>query len=300
VSLHGVQAPPAPGIQIVQSDGSTDVTEGGATDTYQIVLATVPSSGVEVTITADAQTEVSLNGTTYGSVQVATLTSTAPQTVWVRAVDDAVDEGTQTSTISHAVTASGDPGYPVGPLPSITAHVTDNDTANITISDVSLAEGSPSGTTAFVFTVSLSNAVASNVTVDYATADGTATTADGDYTAASGTVTFTAGGALAQTVTVNVTRDSKPEGDETFFVNLSNARFGGATDATRAAITDGQGVGTILNDDAGMTVGVSVSPTSVAEDGTIYVGGSYPDDYLYAVNPDGSQKWACDIGSANR
>ena len=132
---------------------------------------------------------------------------------------------------------------------------------------MSLAEGSPSGTTAFTFTVSLSNPVASNVTVDYATANGTATTADNDYTGASGTVTFTAGGALTQSVTVNVSKDSKVEADETFLVNLSNARFGGATDATRAAITDSQGVGTILNDEQVPQLSIG-TPAAITEGDT--------------------------------
>ena len=113
-----------------------------------------------------------------------------------------------------------------------------------------LAEGSPSGTTAFTFTVSLSNPVASNVTVDYATANGTATTADSDYTAASGTVTFTAGGALTQTVTVNVTKDSKVEAGRDVLrepeqreVRRGDGRHAGGDHRQPR-------VGTITNDDA--------------------------------------------------
>src|SRR5207249_1544242 len=78
------------------------------------------------------------------------------------------------------------------------------------------------------------------VTVQYATADDTATTADADYVAAAGTVTFLPG-QTSQTVTVNVVGDTKFEPDETFFVNLSGA--------SNATIADGQGVGTIDNDD---------------------------------------------------
>ena len=53
------------------------------------------------------------------------------------------------------------------------------------IGDVSVTEGGN-----LVFTVTLSNAVQGGVKVDYASGDGTATTADSDYTAASGTLTF--------------------------------------------------------------------------------------------------------------
>jgi hypothetical protein len=62
--------------------------------------------------------------------------------------------------------------------------------------------------------------------VNYATADGTATVADGDYEAKSGTLTFAAG-QQSQTVTVLVHGDVKVENNETFLVNLSDARLGG-------------------------------------------------------------------------
>jgi uncharacterized delta-60 repeat protein len=170
-----------------------------------------------------------------------------------RALDSALQPDGKLVTLAGAGNDWRVARFQMGNAPvsrSATLNVTDNDTANITINDVSLAEGSPSGTTAFTFTVSLGLPVASNVTVDFATANGTATTADNDYTAAGGTLTFTAGGALTQTVTVYVNKDSKVESDETFYVNLSNAKFGGVTDAARAAITDSQGKGTIWNDDA--------------------------------------------------
>src|SRR5207245_3154175 len=123
----------------------------------------------------------------------------------------------------------------------------------ISINDVSLAEGN-SGTTSFVFTVSLSNASSQTITVTYATADGTATTADNDYVAANGTLTFNPGD-TSKTITVTVNGDTKFEPDETFFVNLSNP--------INATIADGQGQGTILNDDAQPTI--SINDVSLAE-----------------------------------
>ena len=108
--------------------------------------------------------------------------------------------------------------------------------------------------------------MAFNVTVTANTADVTATLADSDYAQVlNQLVTFTAGGALMQTVTVNVNQDTTVEPTETFQVNLTNAQFNGATDATRATITDSQGIGTIINDDT--AVSVAVSPSSVLEDG---------------------------------
>lgn len=116
----------------------------------------------------------------------------------------------------------------------------------ISIDDVSHNEGN-AGTTAYTFTVSLSAPTGTVVTVDYDTADGSATTADGDYNAASGTVTFQSGD-TSETVTVYVNGDNKFEPNENFFVNLSNAMG--------ADISDGQGMGTIVNDDPQPTISI--------------------------------------------
>ena len=109
----------------------------------------------------------------------------------------------------------------------------------LTIDDVSVTEGN-SGTTNLVFTVSLSATSAVTINVNYKTADGTATTGDNDYVSAFNVLTFGAG-ELTKTITVVVKGDQKFEADETILVNLSNPE--------NADIADGQGVGTILNDD---------------------------------------------------
>src|SRR5438094_84363 len=127
----------------------------------------------------------------------------------------------------------------------------------IAINDVTVTEGN-GGTTNAIFSVTLSAASSQTITVTYATADGTATTADNDYVAASGTVTF-APGVTSQPVTVTVNGDTKFEPNETFFVNLSNPT-GGAT------ISDGQGQGTIVNDDTAPTL--AIDDVSQAEGST--------------------------------
>src|SRR5262245_17950126 len=95
----------------------------------------------------------------------------------------------------------------------------DDPQPTITIDDVSAPEGD-SGPTTFDFAVTLSNPSYQAITVDFATADGTATTADNDYVAASGTLTFDPG-RTTQTISVTVNGDRKFEPDETFLVNLS-------------------------------------------------------------------------------
>jgi len=111
----------------------------------------------------------------------------------------------------------------------------------LTIDDVTVAEGN-AGTVNAVFTVTLNPTAGGDVTVDFTTADNTAS-AGSDYNSNSGQVTITTGNST-QTITVQVLGDTLGESNETFFVNLSNATGGGAT------IGDSQGVGTITNDDA--------------------------------------------------
>ena len=113
------------------------------------------------------------------------------------------------------------------------------DVPRISIDDVTLAEGD-AGTTNAVFTVTLSEPSDQVVTVDYATAAGTAA-ASVDYWPTTGTLTFQPG-ETEQTIAVPVVGDLVNETDETFTVNLTNDE--------NAIIDDGTGLGTIQNDDA--------------------------------------------------
>jgi hypothetical protein len=104
----------------------------------------------------------------------------------------------------------------------------------VSIDDVTVMEPD-GGTTTADFTVTLSAASASAVTVDFAMANVSAT-AGSDYVAASGTLTFAAG-ETSKTIPVTINGDTTPEPPESFDVNLFNA--------TGAAIADAQGLGTI-------------------------------------------------------
>lgn len=124
----------------------------------------------------------------------------------------------------------------------------------LSISDVSITEGN-SGFSTMVFTVNLSTASQQSITVNYATADGTAI-APQDYTATTGTLTF-APNQTSQTIAVQIAGDTIVEPDEIVVVNLTNP--------TNATIADSQGIGTILNDEALPPVGQVISGTSGAD-----------------------------------
>ncbi len=115
----------------------------------------------------------------------------------------------------------------------------DDPLPKISIDDVSQAEGH-SGSSAFVFTVWLSNPSYQTVQVSYLTYDATATAADGDYEPAGGTLVFEPG-ETEKTITVWVYGDQKIELDETFNVILS--------DPEGAALEKYVGMGVIVNDD---------------------------------------------------
>ncbi len=123
---------------------------------------------------------------------------------------------------------------------------------NLTINDVSLNEGN-AGTTSFTFTVSLSApAPVGGVTFDIATADGTAV-APSDYTAKSLTGQTIPAGSNTYSFTVLVNGDTTVEPSDTFFVNVTNV--------TGATVTDGQGQGTLVNDDVAAPTVTAINPT---------------------------------------
>src|SRR5258705_1524970 len=125
---------------------------------------------------------------------------------------------------------------------SITATSTGGN--SLAINDISILEGN-SGTTSFTFNVSLSSAAgAGGVSFDIATADNTAV-APGDYTSKSLTSQTIPAGSSSYSFTVLVNGDGTAEANETFFVNITNV--------TGATIGNGQGIGTILNDDCSPT-----------------------------------------------
>ena len=127
----------------------------------------------------------------------------------------------------------------------------DNRTATLSIADARLdPEGSNGGTTNMVFTVTLSTALTRTVTVDFTTADGTATSTVGgispqnnfDYVPTTGTLTF-APGQTVTTLSIPIVGDTFDESsEETLTVNLLNS--------LNASIFDGSGEGRIVDDDA--------------------------------------------------
>ena len=168
-------------------------------------------------------------------------------------IGDLVDEANETFVVN--LTSPSNAGISDG---QGLGTITDNDPEpSLSINDVTVTEGD-GGTTSAVFTVSLSAASGQAVTVQYATADQTALS-PGDYTATSGTLTFTPGQTTRQ-VTVAVQGDLLDEANETFVVNL--------TSPSNAGISDGQGLGTITDNDPEPTLSINDVTVTEGDGGT--------------------------------
>ncbi|MBN9393395.1 MAG: hypothetical protein J0I20_35520 [Chloroflexi bacterium] len=120
----------------------------------------------------------------------------------------------------------------------------------LSVSNVSQKEGN-SGSTPFVFTVTLDQAAGVDTTLLYATQDGTATVADNDYQPVTGGTATIPAGQTSTTITVAVNGDTTIERDETFSLQVSEQMqsISSSTSPANAAVVEASGVGTILNDD---------------------------------------------------
>jgi hypothetical protein len=126
---------------ISATPSTVSVSEAGVTAVYTIQLNTQPTGSVTVLITQNAQA-------TTNPIQVTFNTGNwnTPQQVTVFAVDDDLDEGLHSTLIAHN-SQSTDPKYNAIAF-NITAEITDNDFAGLTIqpTELDVSEGSPGQT----------------------------------------------------------------------------------------------------------------------------------------------------------
>ncbi len=231
--------------------GDTDLGPNGFLNTPQITTAVRTMAGTVIsgTYAGLANTTLAIDFYSNGATgQAETYVGTA--TITTNAFGDASFSQTiagisATRTISATATRTLSPAQTSENSPLVIQK------PGLTVSDVTLAEGS-TGTTNFVFTLTLGAVAMADVTVNFATADGTAV-AGTDYVTTSGTATFLAG-QTSITVTVPVVGDSVIEPSENFFLNLSNA--------VGATLLDSQGLGTITDDDF---AGIVVNDVTVTE-----------------------------------
>jgi hypothetical protein len=220
------------------SVADASVLEGdGGTTTISLPVSLSGPSGHEIDVDYATSDGTATAGSDYGQAS-GTLVFAAGETskqIDVSVIGDFLDEGDETFTVTLAAPFNADLGTSVA-----TGTITDGDDADpkLYAVDASVTEGN-SGTSLLMYSVTLTPASATDVTVGYATSDGSATVGI-DYTAASGTLTIPAG-QTSESITVDVAGDTTFETDETLDLTLSSP--------VGAKIVTGTATGTITNDD---------------------------------------------------
>jgi Bacterial Ig domain/Calx-beta domain/Lamin Tail Domain/RTX calcium-binding nonapeptide repeat (4 copies) len=155
-------------------------------------------------------------------------------TILVKSLEDALDETDETIRLTVV-----DSDVPVVGPEAVGTIADDDALPALSVGNATVTEGN-TGTATLTFEATLAAASGRSVSVDYATANGSATAGE-DYTATSGTLTFPAG-QQTRTVSVTVHGDTSVEGDEALALNLANP--------LNATIAAASGTGTIGNDDS--------------------------------------------------
>lgn len=214
------------GITLTESGGTTEVTEGGASDTYTLVLNSRPTETVNVAFTFDPM-QIILNGDTDGTYNTTFTTGNwdTSQTLTVTAVNDTlVEDNPHTTTIVHAVT-SADANYNALSVSNMSVSIIDNDTITVVFANPlpSLAE---QGTHNIPVRLDIVNnglpggTLSQSVTVSATRINDTAEDADSALTVAE--VTFEAGATNGTTrnFVLSVTDDRVAERNETLSLEL--------------------------------------------------------------------------------
>jgi Calx-beta domain/Matrixin len=247
----GNDAPQGYRLDVTISDAVTTIsindlviTEGNAGTTNAVfTLSLNAASGVAVSVSAITAGDTATSGVDFSATGPTTITfnpGITTRTFSVPVIGDLALEANEKFFVNLSAPTNAILGDSQGQA------IINNDDSTISVTNNAVAEGTTGAPSKLLFNVVLSATSIYTITVDYATANGTAT-AGSDYTAKNGTLTFVPG-AASQTIEVAVTQDATVEPDETVLLNLSNA--------TQATIADNQGVGTIQADD-GLLVSIA-------------------------------------------
>ena len=235
-----------PAVNIIQSVASTAVIEGGATDTYDVVLATQPTNDVNIAI-APAQGQLS---TSVNTLLFTPANWNTPQTVTVTAIDDAVVEGVHSDDIAHTIT-SVDTGYNGLAVPLLSGvSIADNDVGSVTLTEsggsTDITEGG--ATDSFDIVLGAQPSAIVNITVN----------PNFQCTVSASPLTFTpTNWHVIQTVTVTAVDDGVVEGAHVCFINTGVSSSGGYSFITvptvNANVIDNDSIDVVLTESAGST-----------------------------------------------
>ena len=184
----------SPGFTVAESGGSTSVSEAGTTDTFTVVLDVQPPTDVVLTV-ASGDTGEAIVGP--ASLTFTTANWNSAQTVTATGVDDALTDGTRTTTITVSVDdATSDDAFDQLADQTLSVSTTDDDSPGFTVTESGGTSVSETGTTD-TFTVVLDAQPTTDVVLTAASGD------TGEATFSPASLTFTsANWSTAQTVTV--------------------------------------------------------------------------------------------------
>jgi Calx-beta domain len=189
-------------------------TEGGATASFTVVLASQPLADVTVAVSSSDLTEGTVD---HDQLVFTALNWNAPQTVMVTGVDDPLDDGDQTYTIALAPATSDDPTYDGIDPTDVTVTNVDDEAPGFVVTPMSGLITSEAGASDS-FTVVLISAPTAPVTVQVSSSD------PGEGTPFPTSLTFTpADWFMPQTVTVTGVDDAIADGPQLYHILLEPA-----------------------------------------------------------------------------
>ncbi|MCE7995944.1 MAG: T9SS type B sorting domain-containing protein, partial [Roseivirga sp.] len=272
------------GFSIVESDGTSVVSESGTTDDFTVVLNAQPASDVVINLSSADVGEV--------TVSPSTLTFTnanwnTPQTITLIGVDDNLSDGDQITLVTLTINdGSSDDSYDPLADQTVSVTTTDDDSAGFTIAE---SDGtsvvSESGTTDD-FTVVLNAQPASDVVINLSSAD------VGEVNVSPSTLTFTnANWNTPQTITLTGVDDNLSDGDQATLITLAINDVS-SDDAYDPLADQTVSVTTTDDDSAGFTIVESDGTSVVSESGTT-------DDFTVVLNAEPATDVMIDLSSAD-
>ena len=233
-----------PTIQVgVSSSTQTLTVPEGGSNSYTLVLSSRPTGDVAVGVTLPAGTDLSLSGTT---LTFTTNDWDTAQTVTVTAEED--DDGVTDAVATLMHTISGG-GYGSTTIPDVEVSITENDTANIVLSEpgLTLTEGDAVGSS---YTVKLATKPSGTVSVSITGH------ADTDLSLDKTTLTFIVNDwATPQTVTVEAGQDDDTVNDAaTLTHTASGGDYVNVTKDLPVTVTENDTAGLVISKD-NLTVG---------------------------------------------
>jgi hypothetical protein len=269
-----------PSLQFSAANSSVSESAGTAT----ITVTRTGSTAEAVTVDYATSNGTATAGSDYSATN-GTLNFNGGESSKTFAVTISNDTRDETDETVNLTLSNPTGGAVLGAQKTSVLTIIDDDTGGTLQFNAATYSVNETGGSATI-TVTRTGGIASNVTVAYATSNGSAT-ADSDYTANSGTLTFNAGD-TSKTFSVVIANDSSAEGNETVNLTLSNPTGGATLGAISAAVL------TIVDDE--MAINFSAANFTVAEStksATITVSRSGPTTTAVTVD------YATSNGTAN-